>query len=47
MTFLPDGRILVTEMAGALRLHDLEGGDAEGWLLKLTPPAAGQPGTDT
>lgn len=23
MTFLPDGRLLVTEMAGALRLHDL------------------------
>lgn len=24
MTFLPDGRLLVTEMAGNLRLHDLE-----------------------
>jgi len=27
MTFLPDGRLLVTEMAGALRLHDLETGE--------------------
>lgn len=27
MTFLPDGRLLVTEMAGNLRLHDLEAGD--------------------
>ncbi|KAA0693589.1 PQQ-dependent sugar dehydrogenase [Halopseudomonas laoshanensis] len=27
MTFLPDGRLLVTEMAGNLRLHDLETGD--------------------
>ncbi|SDT16981.1 Glucose/arabinose dehydrogenase, beta-propeller fold [Halopseudomonas litoralis] len=25
MTFLPDGRLLVTEMAGTLRLHDLAG----------------------
>lgn len=27
MTFLPDGRLLVTEMAGDLRLHDLEAGE--------------------
>ncbi|PCC98561.1 PQQ-dependent sugar dehydrogenase [Halopseudomonas pelagia] len=27
MTFLPDGRLLVTEMAGNLRLHDLETGE--------------------
>lgn len=27
MTFLPDGRLLVTEMAGNLRLHDLEAGE--------------------
>lgn len=27
MTFLPDGRLLVTEMAGNLRLHDLATGD--------------------
>ena len=33
MTFLPDGRLLVTEMAGSLRLHDLgtgETGEIEG-----------------
>jgi aldose sugar dehydrogenase len=27
MTFLPDGRLLVTEMAGNLRLHDLGTGE--------------------
>ncbi|SDS06850.1 Glucose/arabinose dehydrogenase, beta-propeller fold [Halopseudomonas xinjiangensis] len=27
MTFLPDGRLLVTEMAGNLRLHDLDKGE--------------------
>ncbi|PRB79896.1 PQQ-dependent sugar dehydrogenase [Pseudomonas sp. MYb185] len=27
MTFLPDGRLLVTEMAGTLRLHDLASGN--------------------
>lgn len=29
MTFLPDGRLLVTEMAGNLRLHDLGAGETE------------------
>lgn len=29
MTFLPDGRLLVTEMAGNLRLHDLGTGQTE------------------